>query len=68
VRKLYDAQAVADRLSVRLHRVYQLAREGAIPVVRIGRTMRFEPDAVERWIAQGGTGEKVPDRCREASP
>ncbi len=46
----------ARRLGVRVHRVYELARAGVRPSVRIGRAVRFDPVAVEEWIAGGGTG------------
>ncbi|MBA3711308.1 MAG: helix-turn-helix domain-containing protein [Pyrinomonadaceae bacterium] len=38
-----------------LPRVYELARERAIPSVRVGdRQIRFEEDALREWVASGG--------------
>jgi excisionase family DNA binding protein len=34
--------------------VYRLAREGALPVVRIGRYRRFRAASVEAWEQAGG--------------
>lgn len=52
---LLTAPEVAERLKVRTDRVYELAKQGAIAgVVRVGRQVRFEPDALDRWIAAGG--------------
>lgn len=53
--RLLLPQAAADRLNVRLHRFYELARQDRIPgVVRIGRQLRVRPDALESFIQTGG--------------
>jgi len=52
---LLGAQEVSDRLGIRLHRTYELAREQQIPHVRIGRQVRFDAAALEEWIRRGGT-------------
>lgn len=55
VKGLVKVSAVANRLGVAPHRVYQLVSEGAIPVVRLGeRSLRFDMDKIEAWIANGG--------------
>lgn len=54
-RKLITAQTAAERCGVPLSTLYDLAREGRIGgVVRFGRALRFDPDALESWIASGG--------------
>lgn len=56
-RPLGTASDLATRLSVDRHRAYELIRQGRVPgVVRIGRQIRIDLDAVEEWIAAGGTG------------
>ena len=40
------------------HRLYQLARRGEIPAVKLGRAYRFSIAALESWIAAGGTTRK----------
>jgi excisionase family DNA binding protein len=52
---LMDAAAVAEWLGVPRLRVYELARTGALPCVRLGRTIRIEPARVREWIDRGGT-------------
>jgi len=55
-RRLLKAQEVSDRLGVRLHRVYELARDGELPAVKLGcRQYRFDPALLEEWIRSGGT-------------
>ncbi len=52
---LLTAKEVAALLRVPALRVYELARTGAIPCVRIGRQVRFPEDGLRAWIARGGT-------------
>lgn len=47
---------VAARLDLPEKRVYILAREGIIPHVRLGRSIRFNEAELEEWIAAGGAG------------
>jgi len=47
--KLLTAEELAQRWQVPKTQVWRLAREGAVPVVRIGRYMRFRRDAIEQW-------------------
>lgn len=55
---LVDAGTVADRLGVQPWAVYDLARRGILPHVRIGRRVRFDPHKIEAWIADGGNGQE----------
>lgn len=54
--KLLTMDRVAARLSISKQRVYELARSGILPVVRIGRQLRVDPRKLEEWIRQGGVG------------
>ncbi len=49
--KVLLAGEVAELLKVPVPRVYELAREGRIPHVRIGRQVRFRQEAMEAWLA-----------------
>jgi len=53
--KLLTAEPLARAVNVSTSRIYQLARDGLIPCVRIGRQVRFDPARVAGWIAQGGS-------------
>ena len=44
------AREAADLLGIGYVRVLDLARRGAIPHARIGATVIFRRDALERWI------------------
>lgn len=47
--QLLTAEQLATRWQVPKTQVWRLARERAVPVVRIGRYMRFRRDATEQW-------------------
>ena len=54
--RLLTAKEVAPILQVKPARVYELARERAIPSVRVGeRQLRFEESALRDWIVAGGS-------------
>jgi excisionase family DNA binding protein len=47
---LLTAKMVAERLGVCTAVVYKLCANRALPALRIGGALRFEPDAVRRYI------------------
>ena len=49
-----NAEELAKLFKVTPHRVYDLVREDRIPHIRIGRQIRFSPEAIEQWAAAGG--------------
>lgn len=56
--RLLTAPQVAASLGLAVPRVYELAREGNLPVVRLGRSMRFHPAQVAAFIEAGGTANR----------
>jgi excisionase family DNA binding protein len=55
---LIQAKRASEVLSVSLARLYELARLGVIPVVRLGpRQTRFDEDALTEWVKRGGLVE-----------
>ena len=56
--KLLTATEVSEVLQIDLQRVYELTRRKLLPCVRLGeRQLRFSPQAIERFIADGGNQE-----------
>ena len=53
--KLLLASEAAALLRVTENRIYELAKRGAIPVVRLGRQLRLDEAALLAWIEAGGT-------------
>jgi excisionase family DNA binding protein len=61
--QLLTAEDIADLLNTKLERVWALAREKDLPCVRLGkRQMRFDRQAVERFIASGGSKDAAAHR------
>ena len=52
--RLLQIPEVAHRLNVSVHRAYELARQGRIPCVRLGRQVRVDADRLESFIRDGG--------------
>lgn len=59
---LLKMETVAHILGVNLQRAYQMAREGLLPVVRLGRQIRVNERKLAAWIEQGG--QALPDNHR----
>lgn len=48
--KLLTVPEVAELIGVRPSTIYQWTHQGFIPYVKIGKLVRFKPDAVMKWI------------------
>jgi len=44
----------ADILQIKVERAQELAREGILPVIRLGRQYRVDPDQLAEFLAAGG--------------
>lgn len=53
---LITADAAANALGVTVARLYELTRSGLVPVVRIGRSVRYSPRALRMFVDRGGAG------------
>ncbi len=53
---------VARLLRVRESTIYTWAGTGALPSVRVGRLLRFQPDEIQTWIVErsSSTGDHDP--------
>lgn len=51
--QLLTAEQLAERWQVPTSHVYRLARDGVLPVVRLGRYYRFRRDEIEQWELNG---------------
>ncbi len=54
VEPLWNASQVAQRLGIHRNRLYLLVRTGRIPHLHVGRSLRFDPDAIRAWERSGG--------------
>jgi excisionase family DNA binding protein len=56
--RLITAKQAAELLNVRLPRLYELARLGQVPSVRLGeKSIRFDEAALREWIERGGVNQ-----------
>ena len=54
--RLLTASDLAEQFdSLSRQRIYELARSGDLPVIRVGRSYRFSVQAVVAWLEAGGT-------------
>ena len=49
---LLTARAAAKAMMICERSLWDLSRKGEIPVVRIGRSVRYDPRDLTRWIEQ----------------
>ena len=54
----YTVKTLAQRLSVKPLTIYRLVDQGKLPAVRIGRSIRFDPDAVAAFLDSVQIGPK----------
>jgi excisionase family DNA binding protein len=52
---LWDIEETATHLGVSIPWIYKAVREGKIPVTRFGRSLRFDPRALDRFIERSTT-------------
>lgn len=57
-RILLRATEVAAMLGIGRATVYELMASGAIPTVRIGRSVRVPQEALNRWVAENTTSQQ----------
>jgi excisionase family DNA binding protein len=53
-RTLHTLKETAEILNVPYTRAAELARQGILPVVRLGRQYRVDPERLSEFIANGG--------------
>lgn len=60
LRRLLSMAEVATILGISLGRAYELARRGIIPSVRLGRQVRVDRIALEKWLSGELRAEPAP--------
>lgn len=50
--KLLTVAQVREITGISAYTLYQMAREGRIPAVKVGRSTRFLATEVDRWLAK----------------
>ena len=65
---LWTAEQLAEFLNVKRRRIYELVREGRMPSIRIGRTLRFDPGQIQAWLGQRSSAKAAPERGPTQGP
>lgn len=47
---LLKAEDVAKKLNLALPTIYQFAHRGLLPCVKLGRSVRFRPESLQRFL------------------
>lgn len=55
---LCDVRAASALLNISVHTLRRWVRERRVPVTRLGRAVRFDPRALERFIARNTIAER----------
>ena len=63
-RRLLSASELAEALGVSLRWIYLKVEEHSLPAYRLGRSLRFDPDAVYAWLETKRIGAW--ESCAEA--
>ncbi len=53
---LLKSREAAEKLSINEDRLYAYSREGILPVVKIGRQLRWSDEKLNEFIQSGGRG------------
>ncbi len=62
--RLLSVKQVAELLNISTAMVYQLVRRRRIPFISIGRTYRFSPELIQRWLEASAEGPVDTDASR----
>lgn len=46
----YTVKTLAEKLAVKPLTIYRMVADGRLPAVRIGRSIRFEPEAIAAFL------------------
>jgi len=63
--QFYTVKTLAERLAVKPLTIYRMVDQGKLPAVRIGRSIRFEPDAVAAFLDSVRVG---PEGLKDGKP
>ena len=57
--EILSVEAAARALGVSTRTVYNLARKGDIPAMRVGREWRFSLVNIRKWVANGSEADQL---------
>ncbi len=64
--KILTIKETADFLKINMHTAYRYAREGTIPSIRLGKSLRVDEEVLERWLIDNSG--KTPGAWKRKKP
>ena len=61
---ILDVEGAARALGVSTRTIYNLARKGEIPAMRVGREWRFARKNIVEWVANGSQADQLANALR----
>jgi excisionase family DNA binding protein len=58
MKPLIDSKEAAVLLGICTRKLWELTNRGEVPHVRIGRSVRFDPAALEKWVQAHTSGKR----------
>jgi excisionase family DNA binding protein len=58
-KRLMTVEEVADYLRIKPGTVYDWAKMGKIPAIKVGRLWRFDSGTIEAWVKSGMNRESI---------
>lgn len=68
MKPLYDSKQVAALLGVSESKVRAMSAQGRIPRLKIGASVRYDPDKIEEWLAKFAEDPKLTPSEKKPRP
>lgn len=60
--RIMNVHELAEYLRVSEAKVYRMAKEGNLPVIRMGKSWRFRSDLIDEWIRRQADRVYLPSK------
>jgi excisionase family DNA binding protein len=64
MRRVIDIDELAAQLKVHKSTVYRMLKQGGVPAFKVGSDWRFDSEAIDRWIDDGGVKATKPAKAK----
>lgn len=65
LKRFLTVDEVAELFAISVSTAYRLAESGAIPSLKIGGSLRFDPRALQMWLAEQTQGSMTEEPATE---
>lgn len=64
MRRVIDIDELAAQLKVHKSTIYRMLKQGGVPAFKVGSDWRFDAEAIDRWIDDGGIKPTKPQKAK----